>query len=68
MCTSGINHMSNKYVSAVMDMSTIFCLRQGRDKPTEAYCRIFEAAISTADLKKCNTTIHMKLNKAYANG
>ena len=48
--------------------STIFCLRKVRDDPTEACYIIFEAAISTADLEKCNTTTHMELNKSYANG
>ena len=34
-----------------MVMSTILFLRQGRDEPTEAYYRIFEADISTAGLE-----------------
>ena len=68
MCTSGIVHTSNGYHSAVMDMRTIFCPIQGIDKPKEAYYRIFEASISTADLVKCNATTHMELNKSYANG
>ena len=51
-----------------MAMRTIFCLRQGRYEPKEAYCRRFEAAISTAELEKCNTTTHIELNKAYADG
>ena len=51
-----------------MAMRTILCLRQGRDEPTEAYYRRFEAAISTAELEKCNTTTHIELNKAYADG
>ena len=66
MCISGINHTSNGYYSVVMATRTIFCLRQGRDEPTEVYSRIFEAAISTDDLEKCNATTHMELNKAYA--
>ena len=49
-------------------MRTIFCLRQGRYKPTEAYYRRFGAAISTAELEKCNTTTHIELNKSYLNG
>ena len=49
-CTSGIDHTSNGYYSAVMAMRTIFCLRQGIDEPTEAYYRQFEAFISTAEL------------------
>ena len=68
MCTSGINHTSNGYYSAVMATRTIFCLRQGRDDPKEVYNRIFEAAISRAELENCNATTHMELNKAYANG
>ena len=68
MCTSGINHTSNSYYSAVMATRTILFLRQGRDNPTDAYYRIFEAAISTDDLRKCNATTHMELNKSYANG
>ena len=53
---------------AVMAMRTILFMIQGRYKSTEAYYRIFEAAISTADLEKCNSTTHMKLNKSYAIG
>ena len=68
MCTSGIDHTSNSYYSAVMDTRTILCLRQGRDKATEAYYRIFEAAISTAELEIYNATTHMEINKAYENG
>ena len=68
MCTSGIDHTSNGYYSTVMSMRTIFCLRQGRDEPTEAYCRQFEAAISTAELAKCNATTNIELNKSYADG
>ena len=34
----------------------------------EAYCRIFEASISTNDLEKWFATTHMGLNKSYANG
>ena len=51
-----------------MAIITIFCMRKGRDKPTEAYYRQFEAAISTAELVKCNATTHIELNKAYADG
>ena len=51
-----------------MAMMTIFCLIQGKDEPTEDYYRIFEAAISTSELEKCNATSHIELNKAYANG
>ena len=51
-----------------MAMRTILCLRQGIDKPTEEYYRIFEAAISTADLEKFNVTTHMELSESYANG
>ena len=49
-------------------MQTIFCLRQGRYEPTEAYYRRFEADISTAELEKCNATTHIELNKAYVDG
>ena len=48
-------------------MSTIFCQRQGSNEPAEAYCRIFESAISMSELEKCNATTHMELNKSYAN-
>ena len=34
----------------------------------EAYCRIFESAISTSDLEECKATSQMELNKAYENG
>ena len=51
-----------------MAMRTIFCLRQRIDKPTEAYYRRFEEAISTAELVKCNRRTHIELNKAYADG
>ena len=68
MCTSGIDHTSNGYYSAVIAMRTIFGLRQGRDQPTEAYYRRFEAAISTVEQAKCNATTHIELNKAYADG
>ena len=47
-------------------MSTIFWIIQGRYKPTYAYYRSFEVAISTAELKKCNAKTHMELNIAYA--
>ena len=53
---------------AVIVMRTILCLRQGRDEPTEAYYRQFEAAISTSELAKCNATTHIELNKAYVDG
>ena len=68
MCTSGIYHTSNGYYSAVMATRTIFCLIQWRDEPAEAYSKRFEAAISTTELENCNTTNHMELNKAYADG
>ena len=68
MCTYGIYHTSNGYYSAVVEIRTILCLIQVRDKPTEAYYRICETSISTADLTKCNTTTHMEINKSYANG
>ena len=63
MGTSGIDHTSNIYYYAVMDTRNIFCLRQGRDDPTEAYCRRFEAAISTDELEKCNATTHIDIIK-----
>ena len=66
MCTSGIDHTPNGYYSAVMSMRTILCLSQGRDEPTEMYYRRFEAAISTAELEKCNEITHIELNKDYA--
>ena len=68
MCTYRIDHTSNGYYYAVIAMRTIFCLRQGIYEPTETYYRRFEAAISTAALEKCNTTTHIELNKAYADG
>ena len=49
-------------------MRNILYLRQGIDKPTEAYNRIFEAEISTDDMEKCNATTQMEPNKAYADG
>ena len=68
MCTYGIEHTSNGYYSATMAMRNILYLRQGIDKPTEAYNRIFEAEISTDDLEKCNATTQTEPNKAYADG
>ena len=68
MCTSGIDNTSNGHYYSVMAMRNILCLRQGKDEPMEAYYRIFEAAISTADMEKCNATTNMELNKAYENG
>ena len=68
MCTSVIDHTSNGNYSVVMVMRTIFCLRQGRDEPTEAYYRQFEAAISTSEVVKWNATTHIELNTAYTNG
>ena len=68
MCTSDIYHTSNGYYSAVMSMRTIFCPRQVIDEPTEAYYRRFEAAMSTAELEKCNAKTHMELNKSYFDG
>ena len=68
ICTSEIDRTSNGYYSAVVSMRTIFCPRQGIDEPIEAYSRIFEASISTADMGKCKATTHMEINKAYANG
>ena len=59
MCTSGIDHKSNGYYSASMEMRTIFCLRQGRDEPMEVYYRHFEVAISTSKLAECNATTHI---------
>ena len=59
MCTSGIYPTSNGYYSKVMAMRTIFCLIQGRDDPTEAYYRRFEAVISTSKLAECNATTHI---------
>ena len=49
-------------------MRTIFCLRQGRYEPKEAYCRRFEAAISTDELANCNTTTHIESNTDYTDG
>ena len=63
MCSSDINHTSNGYYSTVMATRNIFFLRQGRDDPTEAYCRRFEAAISTDELEKCNATTHIDIIK-----
>ena len=34
----------------------------------EAYQRRFEAAISTSELAKCNTTTHIESNKTYTDG
>ena len=34
----------------------------------EAYYRLFEADISTAELEKFNGTNHMELNKSYSDG
>ena len=68
MCTSGIDHTSNGYHYTAIAMRTIFCLRQGRYEPSEAYCRRFEATISMAELSKCNATTHIELNKSNANG
>ena len=68
MCKSGIDHTSNGYYSSVMAMRTIFCIRQGKEEPTEAYYRRFEASVSMNELEKCNTTNHMELNKSYADG
>ena len=68
MCTSGIDHISNVYYSAFVSMRTIFCLKQGRDEPTEEYYRQFEAAVSTSELEKCNATTYIELNKTYADG
>ena len=67
MYTSGIEHTSNVYYSAVVDIRTILCTRQVRDEPTEAYYRIFEADISTDDLEKCSATTQMELNNVYEN-
>ena len=63
-----VHQTSNGYYFEVMAMRAILFQREGRDKPAEAYCRIFEAAISKAELEKCNTTTHMDLNKAHTNG
>ena len=49
-------------------MRTIFCLQQGRDKPTEAYNRRFESSISTAELSKSTPTMYMEINKTHAGG
>ena len=51
-----------------MSMRTIFCIIQGRYKPTEEYYISLEAAISTAELVKCNATNHMELNKTDTGG
>ena len=51
-----------------MAMMTILCLRQGRYDPMEAHCRRVDVTISTADLKKCNTTNLIELSKAYVDG
>ena len=59
MCTSRIDHTSDGYQFAVMETRTIFCLRQERDEPAEAYYRQFEAAISTSEVEKCSTTNHI---------
>ena len=68
MCTSGIDHTSNGYYSAVMAMRTIFWIRQGRDEHIEAYCRRFESSISTSELAKYNATTNLEINKSYADG
>ena len=51
-----------------MSVRAILCLRQGNDKPMEAYYIRFESSISTYELEKCNATTQMELNKSYANG
>ena len=68
ICTSVINHTSNWKYSAVMIMRVIFCLQQGKDKPTKANYQRFEAAISTSDFEKCTATTHMELSKTYTWG
>ena len=68
MCTSGIDHTSNGYHSAVIAMRTIFCLWKGRCEPIKAYYRRFEASISTSELKKCTSTKHVYINKTYTGG
>ena len=65
--TSFIDHASNGYYYAAIAIRTIFCLIQVRDESIEAYYGVFEAAISTADLEKCNATTHIELNIVYAN-
>ena len=65
MCTSGINHTSNGYYYAFMDMGTILFLSLGSDEPTEAYNISLEAANSTAEMENCNATNHRELNKSY---
>ena len=68
MCTYGIDHTSNKYYSSVMFMRTIFCLRQGQDKPTEEYYRRFESASSTDELAKYKARMHIELNRTHTGG
>ena len=68
MCTSAIDHTSNGYYPEVMEMRTIFCIIQGRDKITEVYYRRFDAAISMDELEKCNAITHMELNESYMDG
>ena len=68
MCTSGINHTSNGCYYVVMNILAIFFLRQGRDEPTKAYYRRFEASISTTELSKCTAKTHVDLNKTYVGG
>ena len=55
ICTYGINHTSNGCYYSVISVKYIFCLHQGRDKPTKAYYRRFESPISISELEKCMT-------------
>ena len=51
-----------------MPTRTIFCLRQGKYKPTESYYRKYDAAISIAEIAKCTDTTNIELNRTCAGG
>ena len=51
-----------------MYMKSIFFLRPGRVKPTEAYYSRFEEAIPTIELDKCTATTRVELNMTHAGG
>ena len=68
VCISGINYTSNGSYSEVIYMRVIIWLRQGKDETTKSYYIMFEAAISTAGMKKITATTHVDINKTYKGG
>ena len=68
MCTSCIDPTSNGYYYIVMVIRKILCLQQRQYETTKSYYQRFEESISTSEIEKCTSMIHVELYKTYMEG